>query len=752
MDSQDKSSADWAREVEELQARLSEAEDTLNAIRHGEVDALLISTPGGERVYTLEGADRSYRILIESMQQGAATLLDDGTILYCNRYLARMLKTSLEKLIGSSIHAFVPPADARQFEALIEQGRHCSSQGELRFRTEDGALIPVYLAFNHLQLGETHALCLAVTDLTLTEAAERLAQANKLLKQENADRKRAERTLGKTNRLLEAQKEDLQAQAEELQSQAEELQTQTEELHAQSAEMQAANQELAKARAQLEAIVQQMPAGVIIAEAPSGWMVMANAAIERILRFPFNPANAAKLENLKTPHPYNWLIQDREHLMTRALMTGESVTGQEMQIIRGDGTEATLSASSAPIRDPEGRIIAAILVLEDITDRKKGEETLRKLNEQLAAADQRKDEFLAMLAHELRNPLAPIRNAVQVLRIVGTRDTVIQRQHGIIDRQVTHMARLLGDLLDVSRITRGKIELNRIPLHLSDAILHAIEISTPVIEARQHRLHLTPPPDGLRVEADVDRLAQVIGNLLTNAAKYTEEGGQIWLEAGREGNEAVVRVRDTGLGVESEMLPHMFDLFTQADHSVARSQGGLGIGLTLVKKLVELHGGRVEAHSEGLGKGSEFIVRLPALADEVQAGKPEVPEAIVETSPRRILVVDDIPDSAMSLSELLELWGHDVRAAYDGVGALETARAFLPEIVLLDIGMPGMDGYEVARHLREEANGNVLILVALTGYGQESDRQMTRDAGFDHHLVKPVDMNDLRKLLAAFTV
>ena len=376
---------------------------------------------------------------------------------------------------------------------------------------------------------------------------------------------------------------------------------------------------------------------------------------------------------------------------------------------------------------------------------------LRQHIESLAEADKRKDEFLAMLAHELRNPLAPVRNAMAVLRLAGPNEAILQRQRKIIERQVTHMARLLDDLLDVSRITQGKITLQRQPLALLDVLAHAAEVAAPVIEGRCHQLHLNLPPAGLRVEGDLDRLAQVVGNLLTNAAKYTPEGGQIWLEATRENGHAVVRVRDNGVGIAPEMLPRVFELFAQADRSLDRSQGGLGIGLTMVQSLVEMHGGRVEARSGGHGQGCEFMVSLPALpaeADETHSAQ-ELPaehghEATVR---RRVLVVDDVVDSAETLADLLRLWGHEVKTVHTGPEALAVVCRFLPEVILLDIGLPGMSGYEVARRMRAAPEVAGSTIVAMTGYGQDEDQFRSRAAGFHHHLIKPVDLDRLQALI-----
>jgi signal transduction histidine kinase len=363
-------------------------------------------------------------------------------------------------------------------------------------------------------------------------------------------------------------------------------------------------------------------------------------------------------------------------------------------------------------------------------------------------ADRRKDEFLAMLAHELRNPLAPIRNAVECLRLVGLPDAGLARTRDIIDRQLTHLNRLVDDLLDVSRITRGKIRLQFESLDLATVVVSAVESTRSLIESREHEFKLSMPPEPIPVKADPARLSQVFSNLLNNAAKYTDNGGQIWLTVEREGNQAVIRIRDTGAGIPSDMLPHIFEPFIQLNHSLDRSQGGLGIGLTLVRDLIEMHGGSVEALSGGPGQGSEFIVRLAVLVDP-PTGAPATGSRCspMPCATSRILVVDDSVDAANSLAMVLRLEGHDVRTAHDGHSALEAAHAIPPEIVLLDIGLPNMDGYEVARRLREHRGKDQMLVVAITGYGREEDRLRSELAGFDHHLVKPIDFDVLRRLI-----
>jgi PAS domain S-box-containing protein len=379
----------------------------------------------------------------------------------------------------------------------------------------------------------------------------------------------------------------------------------------------------------------------------------------------------------------------------------------------------------------------------DVTERKHAEEALQEVN-------QRKDEFLAMLAHELRNPLAPIRNAGQLLRLYAKGHPRLEWVRAVIERQSRHLTRLVDDLLDVSRIVRGQITLEKSVVELSDVVHHALETSRHLLRERNQELTVSLPSDSLRLEADLTRLAQVLANLLINAAKYTPEGGHIWIEAERRGQEIVLRVRDTGVGIAPSLLPRVFDLFTQGARTLDRAQGGLGIGLTLVKRIVDMHGGRVEARSAGPGTGSEFIVRLPLLARasaEPPAEQTESPETD-QGARARVLVVDDNVDAAESIAMLLSLQGHEVRSVHAPEEALQVAAAFRPHLVLLDIGLPGMDGYEVARRLRSQRIESMRI-VAITGYGQPSDRERTREAGFDQHLVKPIDPEALQSLLGS---
>jgi len=373
------------------------------------------------------------------------------------------------------------------------------------------------------------------------------------------------------------------------------------------------------------------------------------------------------------------------------------------------------------------------------------------LCQSLREADRRKDEFLAMLAHELRNPLAPIRNAVDLLSVVPVEQPELGWVRDLIGRQVEQLIRLVDDLLDVSRITRGKIQLRLQPVALDTIVAHAVETSRPAIEARRHTLTVSLPSPQIWLNADSARLAQTLSNLLNNAAKYTEEAGRIAISAERCGNDAVIRVRDNGVGIPPEMLSSVFDMFTQVDRSLDRSQGGLGIGLTLVRRLVELHGGRVTALSDGLRQGTEMVIQLPMLvtARLEQSRGPAGDQRAAAAQPFRVLVVDDNCDAASALALLLRYAGHDVHLAHDGPAALAVMPKLQPHVVLLDIGLPRMDGYEVARQIRSQGSATQPVLIAVTGYGQEEDQRRSREAGFNFHLVKPVDLTVLTEALAS---
>ncbi len=551
-------------ELAELQLRLEEAEETIRAIRSGSVDAFVVEVPNGARVYTLESADRPYRLLVEEMQQGAITLSLDGTIAYCNRRFADLVGKPLERLLGVAFHEFIPFAAQTFYESLLQQGRAGCSQGETHVQKFNGTLVPVFLTINALPPESGVAIGLLVTDLTSQHHHEKL------------------------NSLL-----------------------------------------------------------------------------------------------------------------------GE-----------------------------------------------------------LKESDRRKNEFLAMLAHELRNPLAPIRNAVQLLRLTkGGDGATIHSIAEMMERQLGQMSRLIDDLLDISRISRGTIELRRARIELTSAVQHAVDAARTLVDEKVHTLTLTFPSQPVYLNADPTRFAQVVGNLLSNACKFTDKGGQIWLtvavdevgdaKSGAHPSSessllpamATIRVRDSGLGIAADQLIRIFEMFVQVDTSLGRPVSGLGIGLALVKSLVEMHGGSAEVNSAGIGQGSEFVVRMPILVERLTPLLPPADPPTAITS-HRILVVDDNRDSARSLAMLLKFLGNKTQMAFDGLEAVEVAAKFLPEIVLLDIGMPRLNGYDACRKIREQPWGKSMVLVALTGWGEDEARQKSKDAGFDGHIVKPVDHAILAKLLA----
>ena len=441
----------------------------------------------------------------------------------------------------------------------------------------------------------------------------------------------------------------------------------------------------------------------------------------------------------------------------------DPVEQAEFRCRRKDGAELWVQVNTNPIRDESGALVGLLALFRDITERKRVDAQLAAQARQLAETDRRKDEFLAMLAHELRNPLAPIRYAVQILSALAERDPSLVRQCQVISRQVDHMGGLLEDLLDVSRIGRGKIRLHCELLDLRAVVERAVEAVRLQLSERRLSLTFLNHPEPVWIVGDATRLEQVLRNVLGNAVKYSEPGG--WIEVlltvtepapGSGAPAALALVRDSGVGIDPEVLPRVFDLFTQADQVIDRAQGGLGIGLSMVKSLVEMHGGAVEASSAGLGQGAEFAIRLPLAAPEALAALPPAAEpppaeaaaCLLKEEPRNLLVVDDNQDSAASLGELLELWGHRVHVAYDGPEAIRAALAHLPDAVLLDIGLPDMNGYEVAQRLRREPALEGTMLIALTGYGQEEDRRKAGQAGFDHHLTKPVDLTRLRQILS----
>ena len=432
---------------------------------------------------------------------------------------------------------------------------------------------------------------------------------------------------------------------------------------------------------------------------------------------------------------------DEEQEILQKIREGRRVDPHDTVRRRKDGTPVPVSVTVSPLFDADGRVIGASAIAHDIT-------TLKEAAEALKEADRRKDEFLATLAHELRNPLAPIRNVVQVFEAENVSERDMKWGREVLARQVQIMSRLLEDLLEVSRISRNQLQIRQERVALADVIQAAIETSRPLIESGKHELTVSLPSEPIYVHADVLRLAQVFSNLLNNAAKYTDTGGHLRLAAEVRDSQVCVSVRDDGIGIERVAIPRLFEIFSQAASAQGRSQGGLGIGLSLARAVLTLHGGSIEAHSEGPGTGSEFIARLPIAAGPIEVGADTHDDGReAHAVPRRVLIVDDSQDGADALTLVLRLMGHAASAAYDGEAGLEAAERLRPEIMLLDIGMPGMNGYEVCRRIREQPWGQDMVLIALTGWGQEQDRRRSKASGFDHHLVKPVQPDELQKLL-----
>ncbi|GMT96401.1 hypothetical protein KH5H1_05200 [Corallococcus caeni] len=496
----------------------------------------------------------------------------------------------------------------------------------------------------------------------------------------------------------------------------------------------------------LARIFQNAPVGIAILRGPEHVFEFAN---QNYLQLVANRAVIGKPVREALPDLADQGIYE---LLDGVYSTGEPYIGRSLRVVFHHGPEQTAQEVFfdfvyQPMSDAKGQVESIIVVVFDVTE-------LATARREAEAANRAKDEFLAMLGHELRNPLAPILTALQLMRLRG--ETAAERERTLIERQVTHLVRMVDDLLDVSRVTRGKVTLKRERVTLTDVVAKAIEQISPLIDQRQHTLEVDLPERGTDLHGDPTRLAQVFANLLTNAAKYTEPGGFLAVTGTREGQELVVSVRDTGVGIAPEILPRVFDLFVQEHQALDRSQGGLGLGLAIARSLVLLHDGTISAHSPGRGRGSTFTVRLPALEAEAPAALPTPqPGALVPQEPTsvsaRVLIVDDNRDAADVLSESLEFLGCTTRVAYDGPTGLEAAKAFQPEIALLDIGLPVMDGYELARLLRQQEEPRPMKLVAVTGYGQESDRQRSKAAGFDAHLVKPLHFETLETLLKDLT-
>lgn len=509
----------------------------------------------------------------------------------------------------------------------------------------------------------------------------------------------------------------------------------------------AARREADLQKTHLFSLFEQAPMPICILRGPEHVVELANPAMCRVWgRQPGDVLGLAIFDAL--PETRGQAFGD---LLTGVLRTGVPYVGKELAVQldrRGDGTlqDMYFNFVYAPLRNLQDEVEGVLVTAFEVTDEVHARERVDRLRAEAEVASRAKDEFMAMLGHELRNPLSPILTALHLMRL--RRGSAIEKERSIIERQVAHLVRLVDDLLDVSRITTGKVVLARSHLELAEVVNQAVEMASPLLEQRRHELVVDVPAVGLSAFGDPGRLAQVVSNLLTNAAKFTPPGGRVTVSARRAEELVVVKVTDTGAGISRELLPKVFEMFVQERQGTDRSQGGLGLGLAIVRSLVEMHGGKVSVASEGQGRGTEFTVTLPFAEHHAAGAGGPAAVAAEPQARRRVLVVDDNEDAAQTLADWLAARGHVTDVAYDGPSALQRAREAQPDVVIVDIGLPVMDGYELARGLREEHGSRSLLLIALTGYAQEADKRRTEQAGFDAHLVKPVSVEQLEALLA----
>jgi PAS domain S-box-containing protein len=507
-------------------------------------------------------------------------------------------------------------------------------------------------------------------------------------------------------------------------------------------EVRMATQEQIRQRDFLERLIESSPIAIAVVQGPELRFVMMNSTYRSIVGPAKRPAVGATFADV---FPEAAALGGAEKLR-QVIATGEPWKVRDFHMPMGNRADTWWEGEVLSLTDADGVQDSALILTWDISERKQAEKIIAESERELRESSRRKDEFLATLAHELRNPLAPVRNALHVLRMKGA--SALPWAQAIAERQVEHLVRLIDDLMDVSRISQGKLALKREPVELAKILDAAVDAARPQFEERRHSLTVDLPDRPVYLDADVTRLVQVFGNLLNNACRYTEPGGRISLSARADGDEVAVTIGDNGIGIPPNRLRDIFEPFVQVDTSLERAHGGLGVGLALVKRLVELHGGRVEAESAGPGQGSSFTVRVAKLPDikPVAAGSAVTP--LTPGTSHRVLVVDDNRDAAESLAVLLRMTGNAVRTAYAGADALGIADEFHPSIVLLDIGMPELSGYDVARAIRSTPWGQAAVLIAVTGWGQTSDRSRAREAGFDHHLVKPVAPEAILAILA----
>ncbi len=787
----------------ELRARLEETEELLRAIRTGAVDALVVEGDAGSQLFTLQGLDAEQsRFRGEMLAQ-----VGDAVIAVDTEQRITFLNTAAELQYGvracdvlgqalSEVHEgrwLRPEDEAEAMTALRERGEW---HGENRHLRRDGRELHVESSVALLRDpdGAPAGMIAAIRDISArkqTEAALRLANSRVdlalkcsqvVLFQQDLELRYiwlqnpapdfdGPDVVGKRDAdLMERAEEAAIVEALKREVIRSSVSQRADVLvHIQGvgrhydllvepmrdaaglisgvtcAAIDITERKRAEdAVARLAAIVESSE-DALFSEDLDGIVVSWNRGAEEVFGYTADEIIGSSIMRL-IPEAY----QADEHEHQRTLATGGRGGYLESWRRTKDGREFSAAITISPLKNAASTVIGTSRVVRDITERKRAEAVLAGNAAILADLDRRKDEFLATLAHELRNPLAPVRNAVAFLRAKGPAVPELQWASDVIDRQTQVLARLIDDLMDVSRINQGRLELNREHADLEKLVMAAVETSRPLIDKMGHTLAVTLPSRPVVVDADLVRLPQVFLNLLNNAAKYTERGGQIDLRAELQGSDVVVSVTDTGVGIPADKRSAIFEMFSQVEGTLSRSQGGLGIGLHLVKRLVELHDGRIEVRSDGPGQGSEFMVRLPIVVEQTYPSQASGDDGVkaTATADLRILVVDDNRDSAESSAMLLKMMGNQVHMAHDGEAAVAAAQEFRPQVVLCDIGLPKLNGYEVCRQIRAQAWAEKVILIAVTGWGQDGDRRQAAEAGFDHHLVKPVDPEALMTLLA----
>ncbi|MBI5531340.1 MAG: PAS domain S-box protein [Deltaproteobacteria bacterium] len=775
-------------ENEELRIRLDEAEQALEAIRTGQVESLVVEGPDGPRIFSLEGTDHSYRVLVEGMKDGAATLAEDGTVLYCNAHFAEMLEAPLESVMGGSVHRFLPEYSVPAFQALVREATGEAGRGELDLLAANGQLLPAHVSVAVIHEGTTRRYCLVAADLRAQKRSEQILLAERLARSVLEQAAEAIVVCDEHGRVTRASTAAIEMcgrnplllsfdeafpiapgfAAEILQGKT--LRGAEATLrHADGSTMQVLVSAVALRGAQGEPIgcvvnlvdiTERSRAQRAIQESEGRFRAVLDGSQDVIYRvdlkadryeyispscqsvvdFTADELMAMKSEDaLSMIHPDD--LPAMQSALAQLLENGQAAV-EYRQRTRAGGYR-WLSNRMSLVRDSQGQPLYRNGNIRDVTERKQAEEALRE-------ADRNKSHFLAVLSHELRNPLAPIRNSLYILDRAVPGGEQAQRAKSIIDRQVAHMARLIDDLLDVTRISSGKVQLQLELLDLRELVRRTAEDFRPAFDAAGVSLEVSLGDRLLAVRADRTRISQVVGNLLHNATKFATPGGRAWLttESDPDQRFAVILVRDNGAGISEDMLARMFQPFAQADKTLDRSQGGLGLGLSLVKSLVEMHGGSVSASSLGPNQGAEIAVRLPLEGARLQKG-PAHHGPVPTAHSRRVLVIEDNSDAAESLKEVLELHAHTVAIAHSAREGLAKARKFAPQVVLCDIGLPDMDGYEVARAFRSDPELRSAFLVAVSGYAAPEDLEAAKAAGFDRHLAKPPSVDAIEDLIRA---